>query len=121
MERIFGDRGIAGKLLNSAGITFRYTGFWCLIDTVELILKDEPEEFMVTKDLYPVIANMNHVSSCSVEHAIRNAIKCGWETKDATGCLSEIWEDFDSRPTNMQFINSLMEHTKNISNDHNLH
>lgn len=70
---------------------------------------------LVTKEIYPKIANKYQTTSSRVERAIRHAIEISW-TRGDIKLMEDIFGnsvDFDrSRPTNSEFLSTLADRFK---------
>lgn len=92
--------GVAGKLKGG-----KY------LRTALQMLERNPNQ-QITKELYPAVGAIFHVSAGRVERCIRNAIHLAWERRD-----DRIWRMYFAadasgqipRPTNAQFMSRLLE------------
>lgn len=100
--------------LNKLGIPAKMRGYKYILESVLLALDDSEILYSLTKRLYPKLAKIAGVSSASVEHAIRVAIKYCWDN----GNYIAVNNMFGSTvkpggcPTNGQFISILTEIVK---------
>lgn len=58
----------------------------------------------VTKQVYPVVADVYSTTPTRVERAIRNAIQTAWERSSTIDTAAFYGYNFDTRPTNSEFI-----------------
>ena len=83
-------------------------------DVAELFANDGVTS-LVTKEIYPKIANKYQTTSSRVERAIRHAIEISW-TRGDIKLMEDIFGnsvDFDrSRPTNSEFLSTLADRFK---------
>ena len=95
-------------ILKECHINCHYKGYEILIDAARIIYHSNFEHVLITKEVYDVLADSYETNSSQVEHAIRTAITYGWEKyqeSNKKNRRSEIFSDFDRRPTNNHFIN----------------
>lgn len=95
-------------ILRECHINCHYKGYEILIDAARIIYHSNFEHVLITKEVYDVLADSYETNSSQVEHAIRTAITYGWEKyqeSNKKSRRSEIFSDFDRRPTNNHFIN----------------
>lgn len=90
-------------MLHSMGVTAKYTGFFHTSYAVELVMENPERLLLVTKWLYPDVANRYGTSWKSVERNIRTAANVAWESNKEA--LSE-YAGFtlQRRPCNTQFL-----------------
>ncbi len=95
------------RLIRSLGVTTKYKGYYWLIEALNILAKSEEESFLITKDLYPVLARKMHSTPENIEHNIRTVINHCWErNRDAlehmAGC------HLSQKPTNAEFLDMLL-------------
>lgn len=95
------------RLLNHLGLSANYTGYHCIITAVEIASCEPQSLTMVTKWLYPKIANQLGTNWRAVERNIRSAIDVIWKrnpsgVQQLSGCR------LDTKPAAAQFISLLV-------------
>lgn len=94
------------KLLRRLGITANYGGFYLCLTALEVIKKDPEALTLVTKLLYPAVAERHCTTWKAVEICIRRTVKRAWEhnaalLEELNGC------PLSHRPTASQFLEIL--------------
>lgn len=84
------------------GIPVTCKGYYYLVGAVVLSVEIGMRKASLSKDIYCRLAEMNDVSSQSVEKCIRNCLLKAW-TNDS-GCLRETYPDSSRKPTNSEVI-----------------
>lgn len=105
------------QLLHNIGIPSHIRGYKYIKDGV-LIIYNNDSVSLITKDIYPTIANKYETTPSRVERAIRHAIEVSWLRGDLT--LMEDLFGFSvscdkSKPTNAEFLATIAERIKNES------
>ncbi len=67
-------------LLLDLGITPNYTGYFYLIDALEMISEEPQRLLQVTKLIYPEVARHYSTTACAVERCMRTAAETAWKT-----------------------------------------
>lgn len=102
-------------LLHDLGIPSHVRGYRYIREGVLLLYANENVATLVTKELYPQIADKYQTTSSRVERAIRHAIEISWSRGDIK-LMEEIFGnsiDFDrSRPTNSEFLTTIADRFK---------
>lgn len=66
----------------------------------------------ITKEIYPVVADIYNATPSRVERSIRNAIEISWERGD-TDVINDMFGnsvDYErSKPTNTEFLNTIAD------------
>lgn len=99
------------RLLHRLGIPPNLSGYRFLKEAIMIILKDESYFKSVTKLLYPQVAIVCSSTSQKVERSIRNAIDCAWKN-DSSEIREQLFGYIDGKPSNSQFISTLVETIK---------
>lgn len=101
------DRRLSAILL-ACGIAPHVRGFAYIRESVKLICNAPPyRPLMLTKDIYPVVAEMFSTRPMSVERGIRHAIDTAWNNSvnnDLRWLLGSAIYRRRSKPTNGEFI-----------------
>ncbi len=102
-------------LLHDLGIPSHVRGYKYIRDGILLLYNKESVATLVTKEVYPQIAEKYETTSSRVERAIRHAIEISWIRGDIK-LMEEIFGnsvDFDrSRPTNSEFLSAIADRFK---------
>ena len=102
-------------LLHDLGIPTHVRGYQYIREGVMLLYASDGISSLVTKEIYPKIANKYQTTSSRVERAIRHAIEISW-TRGDIKLMEDIFGnsvDFDrSRPTNSEFLSTLADRFK---------
>ena len=102
-------------LLHDLGIPSHVRGYQYIREGVMLLYANDGVTSLVTKEIYPKIANKYQTTSSRVERAIRHAIEISWTRGDIKLMEDIFWNsvDFDrSRPTNSEFLSTLADRFK---------
>lgn len=92
------------------GIPSKLKGYKYILDGIDLAIQDKEILGALCKELYPMIAKINHTSTSSVEKGIRDAIRIAWQkvNKENGELLVSFPEEWiDKKPTNKQFIKTI--------------
>ena len=102
-------------LLHDLGIPTHVRGYQYIREGVMLLYASDGVASLVTKEIYPKIANKYQTTSSRVERAIRHAIEISWSRGDIK-LMENLFGnsiDFDrSRPTNSEFLSTLADKFK---------
>ena len=103
------------SLLHDLGIPSHVRGYRYIRDGVMLLYESSSLVNLVTKDVYPIIAEKYDTTSTRVERAIRHAIEISWMRGDIK-LMEELFGnsiDFDrSKPTNAEFLTTIADKFK---------
>ena len=103
------------SMLHDLGIPSHVRGYQYIREGVLLLYRDEEASVLVTKEIYPKIADKYQTTSSRVERAIRHAIEISW-TRGDIKLMEDLFGnsiDFDrSRPTNSEFLTTLADRFK---------
>ncbi len=104
------------RLVRSLGITTKYKGYYCLIEALKILTEKEEKVFLITKDLYPVLARRMHSKPENVEHNIRTVVQHCWEDhrealEQIAGCR------LTKKPTNAEFLDMLLYRLRDEKNN----
>lgn len=83
-------------------------GFEYICQALALLESQAEPMFLITKDVYPRIAKINHVTAASVERAIRQCIGSMWELPQSVGHRQKIFCCV-RRPSNKIVLSCLYE------------
>ena len=99
-------------LLHDLGIPSHVRGYEYIREGVLLLFANDGVASLVTKEIYPKIANKYQTTSSRVERAIRHAIEISW-TRGDIKLMEDLFGnsiDFDrSRPTNSEFLSTIAD------------
>lgn len=99
-------------LLHDLGIPSHVRGYEYIREGVLLLFANNGVASLVTKEIYPKIANKYQTTSSRVERAIRHAIEISW-TRGDIKLMEDLFGnsiDFDrSRPTNSEFLSTIAD------------
>lgn len=95
------------EILHTMGVPAHIKGYQFLRQSIIMVIKDPEVISLVTKRLYPDVAQMNHTTASRVERAIRHAIEVAWDRGNV-----EVMNDYfgytinnmRGKPTNSEFI-----------------
>lgn len=102
-------------LLHSLGIPSHVRGYQYIREGILLIYESDNIVTLVTKEIYPEIANKFETTASRVERAIRHAIEISWIRGDLK-LMEKIFGnsiDFErSKPTNSEFLTTIADRLK---------
>ena len=95
------------EILHTMGVPAHIKGYHFLRQAIIMVIRDQEVISLVTKRLYPEVAEMNKTTASRVERAIRHAIEVAWDRGNV-----EIMNDYfgytinnmRGKPTNSEFI-----------------
>ena len=103
------------SLLHDLGIPSHVRGYKYIREGIMLLYTSREVVNLVTKDIYPEIANRFKTTSSRVERAIRHAIEISWIRGDLK-VMEDIFGnsiDFErSKPTNSEFLTTIADRLK---------
>ncbi len=103
------------SLLHDLGIPSHVRGYKYIREGVMLLYTNKEVVSLVTKDIYPEIANKFNTTASRVERAIRHAIEISWVRGDIN-IMEEIFGnsvDYDrSKPTNSEFMATIADRVR---------
>ena len=103
------------SLLHDLGIPSHVRGYKYIREGIMMIYTSKEVVNLVTKDIYPEIANRYNTTSSRVERAIRHAIEISWIRGDLK-IIEDIFGnsiDFErSKPTNSEFLTTIADRLK---------
>ena len=103
------------NLLHELGIPSHLRGYQYIRDGIILIYENESMTTLVTKDIYPEIAEKYDTTSSRVERAIRHAIEISWIRGDLKLMEDLFGHSIDyekSKPTNSEFLTTIADRIK---------
>lgn len=103
---------IVVKTLFNLGISPNTKGYHYLRRVILSCVMSDGAPKTVNKELYSEIAEKYHTSVCSVERAVRHAIKSGWyrhDEKIAKKIFMNTLQSPSDIPTNSVFISAISE------------
>jgi len=95
------------EILHTMGVPAHIKGYHFLRQAIIMVIKDPEVISLVTKRLYPDVAQLNKTTASRVERAIRHAIEVAWDRGNV-----EVMNDYfgytinnmRGKPTNSEFI-----------------
>lgn len=103
------------NLLHELGIPSHLRGYQYIRDGILLIYENDFNTTLVTKDIYPEIADKYETTSSRVERAIRHAIEISWVRGDLKLMENLFGHSIDyekSKPTNSEFLTTIADRLK---------
>ena len=104
---------IISSTLKELGVPADLKGYFYLKRAIKLIMQDNSLMFLITKRLYPILAEQFETTPSRVERAIRHAIDVCWNR----GSHAEHYNLFgytvsenSGKPTNSNFINTISDY-----------
>lgn len=91
------------SLLTSLGITSNYYGYYYISQAIQLTASGMENLLLVTKRLYPHIAQIYNTSSKNVERNIRHSVDIAWRTNPALLC-ELAGHQLKYKPTSGEFL-----------------
>ena len=65
-------------ILNRLGVKKKYTGYYCLLDVLNIIINEKRAVKNFQREVYPSVSAKMQVSQCTIERNIRNLIDKCW-------------------------------------------
>lgn len=93
---------VSEKEVSRLGIPIKLKGYYYLVLAVALSVKVGLRKEQLSKGLYLKIAEMNDVTSYSVEKDIRNCLIKAWS--DDNSLLRKTYPEYSKKPTNSEVI-----------------
>lgn len=103
------------SILHELGIPSHLRGYQYIRDGILLMYENDINTTLVTKDIYPEIADKYETTSSRVERAIRHAIEISWIRGDLKLMENLFGHSIDyekSKPTNSEFLTTIADHLK---------
>ena len=100
------------SLLHSLGIPSHVRGYQYIREGILLIYESDKIVTLVTKEVYPRIANKYSTTSTRVERAIRHAIEISWVRGDLKLMEKMFGNSIDferAKPTNSEFLTTIAD------------
>ena len=95
------------EILHTMGVPAHIKGYLFLRQSIIMVIKDAEVISLVTKRLYPDIAELNNTTASRVERAIRHAIEVAWDRGNVE-IMNEYFgytiNNMRGKPTNSEFI-----------------
>ena len=66
------------KQLDELGVYRKYTGFYLLVEIMQLLINEDKRIVSFSKQVYPIIAQKYGKTDCTIERNIRNLIHKCW-------------------------------------------
>ena len=106
---------IIDDILQLSGITSNLKGYTYIKEAIS-IAYSKPETFgMVTKMIYPEIAEKHNLNSNNIEIRIRTAIEKAWKQGEVINFYKKMgFQWMDRRPTNSEYIFMVVEYLNNL-------
>lgn len=103
------------SILREIGIPAHILGYGYTRWAIMLCIKNAEYVNQITNVLYPAVAQEFNTSASRVERAIRHAIECAWNRGDIDVLEKYFGNTIDrnkGKPTNSEFIATIVEHMK---------
>lgn len=94
--------------LRRLGITSNYTGFYFLVDIINMVINENCELKNMYKNFYPVVAKRFDKNPCSIERDIRIIIKNLWDVR-LKSRMEKYWAG-SSEPRCKEFVKILLDY-----------
>lgn len=108
------------ELLKKLGIPVHIKGYRYIRQAILLMLLNDKRNALLTKSIYPEVAEIMDTSSSKVERAIRHAIECAFKDKH-TALFDKLFKYSihvaKDKPTNGEFLVTLHDYCKNLHKD----
>ena len=101
-ETKLADKLFFAKQLDNLGLERKYTGYYLLIDIMQILINEGKRVSSFSKEVYPIVSKRYNVSECTIERNIRSIICKCW-SKDMIMKLN-IFRIEEDRPTCCEFI-----------------
>ena len=98
------------KQLDNLGIDRKYTGFYLLVEIMQVLINEEKRIKSFSKQVYPKIAEKYGKTNCTVERNIRNLIEHCW-CKEMMIQLNTFFPE-GKRPTCGEFVYLIKNYIK---------
>lgn len=108
------DRIITGCLV-TLGVPAQLNGYKYLRQAIRMVVENPTVVSAVTKKIYPIIADMYHVSAPSVERAIRHAVEVSWnrgDVQEMDRLFGYTINHEKGKPTNSEYIAMIADHIR---------
>ncbi len=103
------------SILHELGIPSHLRGYQYIRDGILLMYENDMNTTLVTKDIYPELADKYDTTSSRVERAIRHAIEISWVRGDLKLMENLFGHSIDyekSKPTNSEFLATIADRLK---------
>lgn len=98
------------RLLRDCGFSPQHRGYACIVDSVQMLLKEVEYYQSLTKKVYPHIARKQSTTPIRVEKNIRDAIRHAWSKGDRQAIQKYLgFGDDEKPPSNGKLISSICE------------
>ena len=88
--------------LNYLGFRKNYTGYYYLVDILDILINQGARVKSFSRQVYPIIAEKYNKSECTIERNIRNLIDKNW-TEKTQKKLKDVWNK-PTKPACRDFI-----------------
>ena len=96
------------RILQSLGITPNYRGFWILLSAIALVMENESRLTLITKKLYPVLAQEFETTTDCIERNIRTVVDVCWNYGNRKLLDQIAGYHLPNKPNNASFISILV-------------
>jgi hypothetical protein len=93
--------------LFAMGFSAKHTGYSYIVEALKIVIKRQGIVGSLNNEVYPLIAAKYGTTVSNVERNIRNAIVCAFNCYDLKNSFTKglnLFEFFNNRPTNREFI-----------------
>lgn len=98
--------------LHNLGVPSHISGYGYIRDGVLMILNNDKKVGLVTKKIYPELANKYETTPSRVERAIRHAIEISWDRGDVdlmNNFFGHSVQYDKGKPTNSEYLNTIAD------------
>lgn len=103
------------KTIQGMGVPTNIRGYQYMREAIIAVFDDAEAAFLVTKILYPMVAQKYKTTASRVERSIRHAIEVMWdrgELETLHNMFGYTISDARGRPTNAEFISMVADHLR---------
>lgn len=101
-EAMVADKLFFAKQLDYLGLERKYTGYYLLIDIMQILINEGKRISSFSKEVYPIVAKIYNKTECTIERNIRNLIFKCW-SREMMEKLN-IFRIKEDRPTCCEFV-----------------
>lgn len=105
------------NILRTLGITAKLRGYHYLVTAIKFVIEEEDYLFGISKNLYPIIANIHHTTTSRVDRNIRTALTIIWERGNRAYLNELAGIDLSFRPTAADAIDILASYMRKQQNE----
>jgi two-component system response regulator (stage 0 sporulation protein A) len=102
------------RLLRACGISPKHRGYSFICDSACFMLRENDSGQLLTKNIYPQVAQKNGTTAVRVEKNIRDAIRVSWESGGRESIAEVLGCGGTRPPTNLEFLACVCEKVAEI-------